>query len=211
MWVGGDYCDVWTLPDGRVALAIGDVSGKGLPAALVMAQVQAALKATMSFSIDPAEIMYRVNELLLKNQAGGTFVTFFFGLFHTADGRLEYVNAGHPPPLTLLPDGGAVEFSEPDFTPLGVVAQGFQTRTLVVPEGAAVVIFTDGISESAAPGEDGRQLGAAGLLAALRGTALHSAEELAQRVVRIAAEHRQTRPQQDDVTVLALIRHIAAS
>jgi serine phosphatase RsbU (regulator of sigma subunit) len=206
MWVGGDYCDVWALPDGRVALAIGDVSGKGLSAALVMAQLQAALKATMSFSNDPADIMHRVNELLLKNQADGTFVTFFFGLFGPADGRLEYINAGHPPPLTILPDGRAVEFQEPDATPLGVVTQGFQARTAVIPEGAAVVIFTDGISESAAPGAEGSQLGSAGLLAALRGTPLSSAEELAERVVRIAAEHRQTRPQHDDVTVLALIR-----
>jgi len=173
---------------------------------MVMFQLQAALKATMSFSDAPAEVLRRVNDLLRRSLRPGAFVTLFFGLFEPRDGGFDYVNAGHPPPLIVLPNGRVSEFPEPDATPLGIVVQGFQTRTRVIPERAAVALFTDGITESAAPGEPGELLGSEGLLAALQGTPPSSAKELAEQVVRIAAEHRRTRPQHDDLTVLALIR-----
>jgi serine phosphatase RsbU (regulator of sigma subunit) len=204
MWVGGDYCDVWTLADGRVAIAVGDVSGKGLPAAMVMTNLQAALRATMAFCSQLGEVMGRVNALLEQNLPEEMFVTFFLGLFDPASGRLEYVNAGHLPPLTIAPPGGAGMLGRPGNMPLGIMDDVFRSEAVDLSEGGGLLVFTDGITEAASPG--GGRLGVDRLQSLLEQSRFHSAGELAERVVEAAVNFRQTLPQQDDITVLALMR-----
>jgi len=82
MWVGGDYCDIWTLEDESMAFAIADVSGKGLPAAMIMANLQAALRTTMRFCRDLSSVTEYINRHLVKNLTMGRFVTLFLGLFN---------------------------------------------------------------------------------------------------------------------------------
>ena len=210
MWVGGDYCDVWTLGDGRVAIAVGDVAGKGLPAAMVMTNLQAALRATMSFCCQPSEVMGRLNSLLEQNLPEGMFVTFFLGLFDPVTGRLEYVNAGHLLPLKIVTPGEASALGRPANVPLGILAESasgeFSAEAVILPEGGGLVVFTDGITEAASP--DGRMLGVEPLHGMLvRHGGFDSAGQLADCVVAAAVSFRQTLPQQDDITVLALIRN----
>ena len=204
MWVGGDYCDVWQLDNGQIALAVADVCGKGMGAAMLMSNLQAMLRATMSFCHDPPEIMAHVNRMLGRNLPDSMFVTFFLALFDPATGTLRYVNAGHLPPMMLAGVGDVRPF-EPGNQPVGVMEGAFREDSASIPDGAAIVIVTDGITESAAPG--GGQLGLSGLESLLGEVQFLSADQLAQHVVHAAAQFRQTLPQHDDVTVLALMRH----
>lgn len=204
MWVGGDYCDVWQLEDGRLALAVADVCGKGLGAALLMSNLQAMLRATMSFCHEPAEIMAHVNRLLGKNLPDSMFVTFFLALFDPSSGMLRYVNAGHLPPV-MLAGGGQVSPLDPGNQPVGVMQGTFREDSASIPHGSAMVVVTDGITESTSPG--GKQLGLSGLESILGRSQFLSADQLAQHVVQGAAQFRQTSPQHDDETVLALMRH----
>ncbi|HMK38972.1 MAG TPA: SpoIIE family protein phosphatase, partial [Bacteroidota bacterium] len=103
--VGGDYYDVLGLPDGKFIIAIGDVSGKGSPAALLMANLQATIRALVPLHLNLSELTGRVNDLMCENTGGNKFVTFFWGAFDPAAGNLTYVNAGHNYPYLLHADG----------------------------------------------------------------------------------------------------------
>ena len=190
--------------DGRLALAVADVCGKGLGAALLMSNLQAMLRATMSFCHEPAEVMAHVNRLLGKNLPDSMFVTFFLALFDPSSGMLRYVNAGHLPPV-MLAGGGQVSPLDPGNQPVGVMQGTFREDSASIPHGAAMVVVTDGITESTSPG--GKQLGLSGLESILGRSQFLSADQLAQHVVQGAAQFRQTSPQHDDETVLALMRH----
>src|SRR5579872_5915171 len=107
--VGGDYYDFLELPDGRLGIAIGDVSGKGVGAALMMASLEASLRALASVVRDPAELMGRVNSLVCQASASNRFATLFYAEYHPPTRRLTYVNAGHNPPLVLRNRAGSCQ------------------------------------------------------------------------------------------------------
>ena len=107
--VGGDFYDFLPLEDGRWGLIIGDVTGKGVPAALVMATVHTMLRSTAQGSLSPSEVLARVNELLAAEIPSGMFVTCFFALLDPASGRLRYANAGHEPGPWFVSDAGLVD------------------------------------------------------------------------------------------------------
>ena len=203
LWVGGDYCDVWSLADGRLAFAVGDVAGKGLPAAMVMANLHAALKATLSFCPALAEAVGHVDELLRQNLPENMFVTLFVGLFEPSAARLEYVNAGHIIPRIVSPRGDIAPLGRPANRPLGVSAEAFEPYTEALDPDAALVIVTDGITEAASP--DGELFGEKGLEKVLAAEAGDSAGRIVTAVAAAAADFRRDLPQQDDVTVLALL------
>jgi len=151
--VGGDYFDVLRLDDHRLAFCIADVVGKGVPAALLMANVQAAVRAFARGAATPAWVCSRVNSVLCGNIASEKFVTFFCGILDTHVGRLEYCNAGHPAPLLAssgsvlpLPHGGAV---------LGIFPTWeYQDAAVVLKSGDRLLLFTDGITEAAAANDE---------------------------------------------------------
>src|SRR5215471_14279762 len=107
--VGGDYYDFLRLPDSRLGIAIGDVSGKGVGAALMMASLEASLRALASVVQDPADLMGRVNGLVCEASATNHYATLFYAAYHPATRRLTYVNAGHNPPVVLRKSGGACQ------------------------------------------------------------------------------------------------------
>ena len=147
--LAGDYYDIRTITSERVLLCIGDVAGKGTAAALVMANLQAAVKALADQDLTPIELCRRVNRVLCGNCEEGRFVTFFCGVMDTSDRTLRYVNAGHNPPIVARPngsmlrlgDGGPVLGEFPDWS----AAQG-EIRLGV---GDRIVLYTDGITEAA--------------------------------------------------------------
>lgn len=203
MWVGGDYYDTLTLPDGRVAFAVGDVSGKGLPAALLMANLQAALRSTIAFCPHLSEALSHVNRLLLQNLPEGMFVTLFLGLFDPGTRRLEYVNAGHVPPFMLSPEGSISEFGEPVNLPLGISDDPFVAGARTLESGGGVVVVTDGITEARSPA--GQEFGLEGLCNLLAATGTVPSDKIVRLIDEGATAHRQGLAQQDDVTVLALM------
>src|SRR5215467_5005597 len=107
--VGGDYYDFLDLPDGRLGIAIGDVSGKGVGAALMMASLEASLRALASVVQDPADLMGRVNSLVCQASAANRYATLFYAEYHPATRCLTYVNAGHNPPVVLRNSGGTCQ------------------------------------------------------------------------------------------------------
>lgn len=204
MWVGGDYCDLWPLEDGRLAFAIGDVCGKGLAAAMVMANLQAALRTTLSFCTDPSHVMEHLNRHLLQNLTEGMFVTLFLGVFDAAGGRLNYVNAGHPPPFHIRPQAAAAEFARPANPPLGMMDEPFEAQAETIAPGSGLLVVTDGITDAMAPDRD--RFGNERLCRVLDSAAGRSAEELVRRVNKAVTDFRQFLPQHDDATILVLMR-----
>ena len=205
VWVGGDYCDVWPLEDGRLAFAVGDVMGHGLAAAMVMANLHAALRTMMSFCSDVSEVMDRASRHLGQHMPEGMFVTLFLGLYEPDTGRLEYVNAGHPPPLGVRPAGPVMVVEGARNRPLGVIEGSFSAGTTAIDPSAGLVIVTDGILEAPSPG--GERFGGERLREILEVGPTDSAEAMVNTVATSVADFRQSLPQQDDITVFALLRH----
>ncbi|MFC1783325.1 SpoIIE family protein phosphatase [Planctomycetota bacterium] len=203
LWVGGDYCDVLPLEDGRVAFAVGDVAGKGLPAAMVMSNLQAAFRTTISFCLDPAEVMNHINRHLRQNLPTSMFVTMFLGLFDPSSGKLEYVNAGHLQPLLVHPETSALFIGRPDDPILGVFDDSFHTQVETIPPTSALVVFTDGITEARSP--DGVEFGSQRALELFEKAEISSAGSLIDAVTETVTKFRQHLPQQDDITLLALV------
>ncbi|MHC4336682.1 MAG: SpoIIE family protein phosphatase, partial [Planctomycetota bacterium] len=151
MWVGGDYCDVWSLENGQIAFAVADVSGKGLPAAMIMSNLQATLRTTMAFCTELSSVAQHVNRHLCQNLRDDMFVALFLGLFDPSENRLTYVNAGHLPPLIMRPSEPARPLDIANSPPLGIVESPLEKVVEVIPSGSTLVVFTDGITEARSP------------------------------------------------------------
>ncbi len=204
MWVGGDYCDLWMLPDGRLVFAVADVSGKGLPAAMVMSNFHGLLRSTLTFCSELTEVVAHLNQHLLNNLPDGMFVTAFLGIFDPATGQLQYVNAGHLLPLVIYPDDGVIPLGEPQNTFLGAFDASFTTNTQVIPDHAALLIYTDGIIEAHSP--DDEEFGTERVVDLLARRPADSADTVVNQVVRAVEKFCRPLPQQDDITVFALLK-----
>jgi len=199
--VGGDWYDAITLGEGRVALVIGDVVGRGVKAASAMGQLRNAVRAYLLEGYGPAPTLERVNRLL--DTLGGGFATISLLVVDTGSGELVYANAGHPPPLVVGPDG-ATHWLEAGLAPPIGAASGVAYREAqdAIPEGGALVLYTDGLVERRNEPIDA----GLGRLAAAASDSPGHAGTLASRLV--AAIPGSARP--DDVAVLVLSRREAA-
>ncbi|MEW6653977.1 MAG: GAF domain-containing SpoIIE family protein phosphatase [Bacteroidota bacterium] len=146
--VGGDYYDIIKLDDNQVLFAIADVSGKGVPAALLMANIQAFLKSICKMKLPLAEATNLLNDLVAENTTNGSFITFFWGIIDNEKKELTFVNAGHNPPLhfrndklTKLKKGGMILGVMPTLIP-------YLSDTIKLESGDTIVLFTDGITEA---------------------------------------------------------------
>ena len=148
--VGGDYYDFLELPGGRLGIAIGDVSGKGVGAALMMASLEASLRALASVVDDPAELMERVNSLVYQASSANRYATLFYAQYDPANRRLSYVNAGHNPPVVLRNCGGSCQVLrlETGGPVIGLLRHPYERGVFSLEAGDLVVLFTDGVSES---------------------------------------------------------------
>jgi len=150
--VGGDYFDFIELPGGDLGLAIGDVSGKGVSAALIMSSVQAALRVAAPIEDDLARLVARLNALIFRSASGRKYATFFFGRYTPSTGLLRYVNAGHNPPYVVT----ANVLTEIGSTgrPIGLLPESSYTEgTIELPPGSTLFLYTDGLNEAADPEE----------------------------------------------------------
>jgi serine phosphatase RsbU (regulator of sigma subunit) len=202
MWVGGDYYDVWPLENGQIAFAVGDVAGKGLPAAMIMSNLQAALRTTMTYCSKLSTVAEHVNQHLCQNLRDDMFVTFFLGLFDPSENKLTYVNAGHVLPLIMRPSEPARILGEATSPPLGIFEGSLEMAVETIHPGASLLVVTDGITEAGSP--DGEMFEMDRLTKLMTDSKAHSAQDLVQSVTKAVVDFRQTMPQQDDITVFAL-------
>lgn len=200
--VGGDYFDVLRLSESRLAICIADVAGKSVSAALLMANVQATVRAFASESASPAWLCNRVNSVLCTNTAPEKFVTFFYGILDADEQILHYANAGHLPPILLKPTGAAQPLADSGGAVLGVFRDwSYQDAVLPLSCGDRLILFTDGITE--AMRHDGEEFGEQRLIAAARSAANGSPAELQTRIMEQVKSfcHAQLH---DDATLLVV-------
>jgi sigma-B regulation protein RsbU (phosphoserine phosphatase) len=199
--IGGDCYDVLRFSDTRVAISIADVVGKGLPAALLMSNLQAAVRAFAASTAEPHEVTGSVNRLLCRNIAAGKFVTFCYAGVDTAAASVTFANAGHFPPL-LVRRSGQVHRLEPTGLVLGVTADwSYSTDDHALEAGDRLVCFTDGITEALSP--DGEEFGEPRLVEIIQEHVEASAEQLTG-IVSGAVTAWTNGSAQDDATLIAL-------
>ena len=204
--VGGDYYDVFPLHDGRLGLAIGDVSGKGISAALLMASLRASLRGVTLDTGQPFSVtMDKVNRLVYEASASNRYATFFFGALDPATRMLECVNAGHNAPLVLRRQAGAETILrlEADGPVVGLLPFATYTeQRLQLEPGDLLVCYTDGISEAMT--EEDEEWGEARMMAAAAGASEPTAAAALQAIFSEADRFTAGAPQHDDMTVLVL-------
>ncbi len=199
--MSGDYCDITLLSDHQVALCIGDVSGKGLPAAFLMSNLQAAVKANEETNLTPSQLVTKVNRVVSQNVSENKFITFFYGLVDTVNHRFTYTNAGHNAPLLMRRDGSVFALSQGGVI-LGILP-GYQYAqgTIELEPGDQLLLYTDGISEAA--NADGEEFGEARLQQLLRTISPRPALSALQQITQAVTEFHQS-PERDDRTMIAM-------
>ncbi len=206
--VGGDLYDFFPTEDGRLAFAIGDVSGKGIAAAMFMARTKNLLRVVTGLlrhgagMADPGTIVSRVNRELCEDNDMMMFVTLLFGIIDPRAGLISFCNAGHDPAYKLGPDG-VTAVKGPQGIALGVSpAFQFGAGELRLAPGEALYLYTDGITEAMAP--DDAMFGKERLEERLRGLAAAPLERVIGETVRAVHDFAADCPQSDDITGLAL-------
>ena len=201
--VGGDYYDVIPISAKEHVIAIGDVSGKGTPAALLMASVQAALRALAPMNYALPEATGRLNDLTCMNTGQDKFITFFWGLLNAATRTFKYVNAGHNPPFLFRADGSILRLEEGGLI-LGVMktTAPYREGNVELRSGDLLFCFTDGVSE--AMNVDGVDFTEERLEEILRGCHRQSAAEILRTVHDAVLEFSAGVAQSDDLTMFVL-------
>jgi serine phosphatase RsbU (regulator of sigma subunit) len=202
--VGGDFYDIVPLADGRVLFALGDVAGKGSPAALLMALLLAMMRTLIDEGFDGAALVARLNAQVMKHAPRSRFITLFIATFDPVSGELVYVNAGQNPPL-LRRAGGAYERLRDGGVALGMFEDaGYSTGRVELRHGDVLVMYSDGITEAEDP--DGRPFDEAGLQHVVEAAGWGSAKELGWATFAAVERHARERRLFDDLTVLVARR-----
>jgi sigma-B regulation protein RsbU (phosphoserine phosphatase) len=190
--IGGDLCDVFEMSSSSSAFLLGDVSGKGTGAAILMASLQATIRSNREFAGEPARMVARANQLFFESTSPEHYATLFFGLYDASERTLRYVNCGHPAPVLLKKNGGTERLDSTGLV-LGAFADAtFEEGTIQISRGDRLVLFSDGVSEARPDEDDSWALECLGMLARVESGAL--AEALAMAAAGSS----------DDVTVLDL-------
>ena len=204
--VGGDFYDVLVRPDGRLVLALGDVAGKGSPAALLMALLLAMLRTLVDEGLETATLVARLNVQVHRHSPRSRFITLFFGLYDPRDGRLEFVNAGHLPPLLRRRDGRFERIgAEGGGLALGMFDHAtYATQQATVEPGDLLVLYSDGITE--AENAAGRSFEDTGLEQVVQAHAGEDPQAIGRAILTAVEKYAAHARLQDDLTALVLKR-----
>jgi serine phosphatase RsbU (regulator of sigma subunit) len=203
--VGGDYYDLLPLENGKVAVVLGDVSGKGMPAALLVSTLHSALRLLLDRIGVGAELMERLNRHLVESSLANKFVTSLVAELDPATGEMTYLNAGHNPAL-LLRRGGEVEQLGPGGVPLGLLPNArFAAKEVEVRPGDLLCIYSDGITEAESVADE--EFGMERLTACLAENRNRPLSEVVEKIDRAVTKFAEGLPQRDDQTVVLLRRH----
>jgi serine phosphatase RsbU (regulator of sigma subunit) len=202
--VGGDFYDILPLPDGRVIVTIGDVAGKGSPAALLMALLLAVLRTLADEELEASALVERLNKQICRHSPGSRFITLFYGVYSPSTGALTYVNAGQNPPFIRRADGSyerlgstGVALGMFDHSTFGAVATG-------IAPGEMLILYSDGITEAEDPA--GRPFEESGLESVIERYVTDPPAELTSRVLKAVEAHARKSRFVDDLTILILKR-----
>jgi len=199
--VGGDYFDVLPFDRDTFGLCIADVAGKGLPAAMLMSNLQAAVRGLASPSLAPEELCARLNALLCRNMANDRFVTLFYAQLDGQERRLRYVSAGHNSPFVLHRDGTHERLREGGCV-LGVFANlRFESGVVELQSGDRLVLYTDGVTE--AWNSEDEEFGEERLLRVLQEDPTRTAAEIQAKILQAASDFSHG-IWQDDATLLVV-------
>jgi serine phosphatase RsbU (regulator of sigma subunit) len=199
--VGGDLFDLALLDGERLALVIGDVCGKGVPASLFMCATVTALRLAARNESDLGRLIEQANDALCALNAASMFTTLFYGVLNLADGRLDYVNCGHNPPLLLERGAGSREL-EGHGPPLGFFpGQRWTTQSVQLRAGEGVFLFTDGVTECFNPTRE--EYGEARLANGLGDRGAATAQQLVEKIFAHTTAFADGAEQSDDITCVA--------
>jgi sigma-B regulation protein RsbU (phosphoserine phosphatase) len=201
--VGGDYYDMVHLPDERYGFIVADVSGKGLPAAMLATNLQGAFATVAAGDPDLALLFQRVNDFLCERTPSEMFATILYGVLDRSGG-FQFVNAGHIPPLVIRASGGVVRLDSLNF-PVGLFpGTKFDVASAQLQQGDVLLICSDGVTEAHAVDDD--MFGESRLRKCLESCSGLTAEEISHRVVSAVHEFVGNSPQADDLT-LTVVRY----
>jgi len=207
--VGGDYFDFLDLGKGKLGIAIADVSGKGIPAALLMANLQASLHAQTLEIENVSEVSIRINNLLVRSTDANMFVTFFYGLLDRYQSTFISTNAGHNPPILLRTDKNIERLEEGGLVLGFLPDQKYEQQITTLKRGDILVLYTDGITEARTPDEEtvGEKLfGEDRLVQVIMDNASLSAREIQAAILQAVSTHTKNTPQGDDITLVVIKR-----
>jgi sigma-B regulation protein RsbU (phosphoserine phosphatase) len=202
--VGGDYFDILETPDNNLLFGIGDVTGKGIPASLLMANLQAMLHVLLPIDIELFEATGRINDIIYANTPSDKFITFFWGIFNPQNSEFKYVNAGHNPPLLFkkesndlkrLEEGGLILGAMPTMTP-------YSEKRITLSSGDLMVCFTDGVTE-AMNTEETEEYEEERLIACIQKNRERSASDIMDAIVEDVNDFSQD-IQRDDITLIVI-------
>ena len=202
--VGGDYFDFITVDEERLAVCVGDISGKGLPAALLMANLQATIRGQTLLKPPPKDCLQRSNTLLHRSTDPQKFATLFYGILNMQKHQVCYANAGHNRPLFITQD------KEPEFLELGGIALSFmenfiyQEKEILFKPGDMLLIYSDGITESMNTSNE--EFGEENLVALAKENIEESADGLIKKIIDAVQKHAGDEPQSDDMTIVVIKR-----
>lgn len=201
--VGGDLYDFFMLDERHLFFSVGDVSDKGVPAALFMAVTKTLMKGIAEQGLTPADVLARVNGELCQNNDAAMFVTVACGMLDIATGELIYSNAGHNPPVLLRAGGAPEMLSVPPGLVLGVMQEAvFATRTIRLGPGDRLLLYTDGVTEAMDAGQT--LFSEERLLNEVAGLAEAGPQRMVEHIMAAIQAHAAGAAQSDDITVLVL-------
>jgi sigma-B regulation protein RsbU (phosphoserine phosphatase) len=201
--IGGDYYDVVNIDKDRFMFCVADVSGKGVPASLLMSNFQAGLRTLLRQNVELATIVHELNHLLFRNSGGEKFITVFFGIYNRATRHLQYVNAGHNDPI-LVPEAGPIQFLKDGTVMLGIMEKlpMLTVGEAEIPPHSLLLCYTDGLTEVF--DESGAEYGEEGLVKLLRENRYLPLAMMHKEMLREIEAFSTTKNQfADDVTILS--------
>jgi sigma-B regulation protein RsbU (phosphoserine phosphatase) len=203
--VAGDYFDAVRLDDNRMLYAIADVTGKGVPASLLMSNLQACLRVLTPLDISIEDSTAHMNRVICENTGFDKFITYFHGIFDASDGSFRYVNAGHNPP-TLVRADGTIELLKVGGLLLGVIAgQPYESASVVLGDGDVLAMFTDGVTEAMSP--ENEEYGEERLEALLKAHRTETAAGILQALREDIRDFTDDTPVlSDDLTIILIKR-----
>lgn len=200
--VGGDYYDMIALENGNYLIAIADVTGKGVPASLIMANVQAMVHMLAPLPMPLTEKTTRINEVIYQNTPSDTFVTFFWGEYNPQERSFTYVNAGHNPPMLFRKSGDIQELKQGGII-LGALPAiaPYLCETIQMDPGDRFILFTDGITEAMSPADE--EFDESRLIETISGSTATKAEALSDEIIAAITRHTKGN-YSDDVTLIVM-------
>jgi sigma-B regulation protein RsbU (phosphoserine phosphatase) len=203
--VGGDFYDLIELPGEKLGLLIADVSDKGIPAALFMALTRTLVRAAVFDTPSPADVMKRVNALIIPDNQQGMFVTAVYGVLSLQSGEFTFANAGHNPPVWLCRSSGRVETLHRTGAALGIIEDlSMEEKVIHIDGGDLLLLYTDGLTEAFSP--DDEMYGEDRLVQTLRSADVSSARGVLDALETSVHRFMGSLPPADDLTMLAIRR-----